>query len=78
MISEAVEAAECRPLFVYGTLRRGFELHHHLVRLGARFLTEAKVAAELVRSATLSGSAVVAPKREMGPRRTLPTSSARA
>jgi gamma-glutamylcyclotransferase (GGCT)/AIG2-like uncharacterized protein YtfP len=42
------EAAECHPLFVYGTLRRGFELHHHLVRLGARFLTEAKVAAVLI------------------------------
>ena len=23
-------AAECHVLFVYGTLRRGFELHHHL------------------------------------------------
>jgi gamma-glutamylcyclotransferase (GGCT)/AIG2-like uncharacterized protein YtfP len=35
-------------LFVYGTLRRGFELHPHLPRLGARYLTEAKVAAELI------------------------------
>ena len=41
-------AAECHVLFVYGTLRRGFELHHHLARLGARFLTEARVAAELI------------------------------
>ncbi len=38
---------ERQRLFVYGTLRRGFELHHHLARLGARFLAEAKVAAEL-------------------------------
>lgn len=36
-------------LFVYGLLRRGFELHHHLTRLGARFLAEAKVAARLYR-----------------------------
>ena len=40
--------AECHLLFVYGTLRRGFELHHHLARLGARFRTEGKVAAELI------------------------------
>ena len=41
-------AAECHRLFVYGMLRREFELHHHLVRLGARFRTEAKVVAELI------------------------------
>ncbi len=41
-------AAECHVLFVYDTLRRGFELHHHLAGLGARFLTEARVAAELI------------------------------
>ena len=41
-------AAECHVLFVYGTLRRGSELHHQLARLGARFLTEARVAAELI------------------------------
>jgi len=29
-------AAECNVLFVYGTLRRGSELHPHLARLGAR------------------------------------------
>jgi gamma-glutamylcyclotransferase (GGCT)/AIG2-like uncharacterized protein YtfP len=34
-------------LFVYGTLRRGFERHHHLACLGARFRGEARVAAEL-------------------------------
>ena len=44
MIPEPAEAADCRLLFVYGTLRRGFELHHHLARLGARFQTEARVA----------------------------------
>lgn len=36
-------APGCNKLFVYGTLRRGFRLHHHLVRLGARFESEAKV-----------------------------------
>jgi gamma-glutamylcyclotransferase (GGCT)/AIG2-like uncharacterized protein YtfP len=41
-------AGNCRLLFVYGTLRRGFELHHHLTRLGARFQVEARVAAKLV------------------------------
>jgi gamma-glutamylcyclotransferase (GGCT)/AIG2-like uncharacterized protein YtfP len=34
-------------LFVYGTLRRGHELHHHLQRLGARFVGTARVAAVL-------------------------------
>jgi len=34
-------------LFVYGTLRRGFRLHHHLKRLGAQFVANAKVHAEL-------------------------------
>ncbi len=41
-------ATERHSLFVYGALRRGFELHHHLARLGARFLAEAKVGAELI------------------------------
>ena len=41
-------AGNCRLLFVYGTLRRGFELHHHLERLGAKFQDEAQVGAELV------------------------------
>lgn len=41
-------AAESDRLFVYGTLRRGFELHHGLARLGARFLAKARVAAELI------------------------------
>lgn len=48
MIPEPNSAAKCHRLFVYGTLRRGFELHHYLPRLGARFLAEAKVAAELI------------------------------
>jgi len=47
MIPEPAEAADCRLLFVYGTLRRGFELHHQLARLGARFHTEAKVPGRL-------------------------------
>ena len=34
-------------LFVYGTLRRGFRLHHHLKRLGAQFVGNGKVRAEL-------------------------------
>jgi len=34
-------------LFVYGTLRRGFPLHHHLKRLGAGFVVTGKVQAEL-------------------------------
>jgi gamma-glutamylcyclotransferase (GGCT)/AIG2-like uncharacterized protein YtfP len=38
----------CRLLFVYGSLKRGFELHHHLGRLGARFVSEARVAATLI------------------------------
>jgi gamma-glutamylcyclotransferase (GGCT)/AIG2-like uncharacterized protein YtfP len=40
--------AECHLLFVYRTLRRGFELHHHLAHLGAKFRAEARVAAELI------------------------------
>jgi gamma-glutamylcyclotransferase (GGCT)/AIG2-like uncharacterized protein YtfP len=35
-------------LFVYGTLRRGFRLHHHLKRLGAQFVANGKVQAELL------------------------------
>jgi len=34
-------------LFVYGTLRRGCTLHHHLKRLGAAFVAAGKVQAEL-------------------------------
>jgi gamma-glutamylcyclotransferase (GGCT)/AIG2-like uncharacterized protein YtfP len=34
-------------LFVYGTLRRGFPLHHHLRRMGAEFVAAGKVQAEL-------------------------------
>ena len=47
MIPGSSGAGECHLLFVYGTLRRGFERHHHLARVGARFWREAKVAAEL-------------------------------
>ena len=34
-------------LFVYGTLRRGFALHHHLRRMGAEFVATGEVQAEL-------------------------------
>jgi len=34
-------------LFVYGTLRRGFALHHHLRRMGAKFVTKGEVQTEL-------------------------------
>ena len=34
-------------LFVYGTLRRGFALHRHIVRMGAEFVAAGKVQAEL-------------------------------
>ncbi len=37
----------CNLLFVYGTLRRGRELHSHLRRLGARFVGTARIAAVL-------------------------------
>lgn len=47
MIPRPNAAGDCRRLFVYGTLRRGLRLHHHLLRLGARFETEAKVAGAL-------------------------------
>jgi gamma-glutamylcyclotransferase (GGCT)/AIG2-like uncharacterized protein YtfP len=47
MIPGLSTAVDCHRLFVYGTLRRGFERHHHLERLGALFLGEARVAAEL-------------------------------
>jgi gamma-glutamylcyclotransferase (GGCT)/AIG2-like uncharacterized protein YtfP len=48
MIPGSDVTAGCSLLFVYGTLRRGFELHHHLTRLGARFRTKAKAAAVLI------------------------------
>ena len=35
-------------LFVYGTLRRGFPLHHHLKRMGAEFVAPGKVRARLL------------------------------
>ena len=34
-------------LFVYGALRHGFALHHHLRRLGAEFVARGEVQAEL-------------------------------
>lgn len=44
MIPRPNTAVVCNRLFVYGTLRRGLRLHHHLARLGASFEMEAKVA----------------------------------
>ena len=43
-----MKAIDCRLLFVYGSLKRGCGLHHHLARLGARFLVGGRVAAVLV------------------------------
>jgi len=34
-------------LFVYGTLRRGYALHHHLKRMGAELVATGNVQAEL-------------------------------
>jgi gamma-glutamylcyclotransferase (GGCT)/AIG2-like uncharacterized protein YtfP len=64
MIPEPEGATECHRLFVYGTLRRGFELHHHLRRLGARFRMEAKVAAELIDRGRFPGARPGARKRK--------------
>jgi len=46
----AEESPKCDTdfLFVYGALRRGFPLHHHLRRLGAKFVAAGKVRAELL------------------------------
>ncbi len=46
----------CPLLFVYGTLRRGRELHHHLRRLGARFAGRARVAAVLYKRRRYPGA----------------------
>ena len=56
MIAPAAGAGDGRLLFVYGTLRRGLRLHHHLERLGACFQAEAKVAAELFDLGTYPGA----------------------
>ena len=47
---------DCRLLFVYGSLKRGCGLHHHLARLGARFLAGARVAAVLVKRRRYPGA----------------------
>ena len=47
MIPAQDGVVECDRLFVYGTLRRGFRLHHHLAELGASFEAEGNVAGEL-------------------------------
>jgi gamma-glutamylcyclotransferase (GGCT)/AIG2-like uncharacterized protein YtfP len=64
MIPRLARAGDCHRLFVYGTLRRGFRLHHHLVRLGARFRTEAKVAADLFDLGRYPGARPVSGKRK--------------
>ncbi len=43
-------------LFVYGTLRRGFALHHHLKRMGAEFVATGKVQAGLFNSGKFPGA----------------------
>jgi len=50
------DTIEGRLLFVYGALRRGRELHHHLKRVGGRFLGEGKVAAVLFRRQRYPGA----------------------
>ena len=42
MIPGPSGAGECHLLFVYGTLRRGFELHHHLAALARGFWRKRK------------------------------------
>ena len=44
---ESLPELDADVLSVYGTLRCGFALHHHLRRLGAEFVTAGKVQAEL-------------------------------
>ncbi len=46
-MTESSTKLETDVLFVYGTLRRGFRLHHHLKRLGAQFVGNGKVKAEI-------------------------------
>jgi len=43
-------------LFVYGTLRRGFRLHHYLKRLSPQFVASGKVQAELVHLGEFPGA----------------------
>jgi gamma-glutamylcyclotransferase (GGCT)/AIG2-like uncharacterized protein YtfP len=43
-------------LFVYGALRRGFPLHHHLRRLGAIFVGVGKVRAEILKLGKFPGA----------------------
>ena len=47
-------------LFVYGTLRRGFRLHHHLKRMGAVFVATGRVQAELFDLGELPGARISA------------------
>jgi gamma-glutamylcyclotransferase (GGCT)/AIG2-like uncharacterized protein YtfP len=47
---------DSRFLFVYGSLKRGGELHHHLARLGARFLGSACVDGERSRRGRFPGA----------------------
>jgi len=43
-------------LFVYGSLRRGFPLHHHLRRMGAEFVAAGQVQAKLFASGKFPGA----------------------
>jgi gamma-glutamylcyclotransferase (GGCT)/AIG2-like uncharacterized protein YtfP len=47
MMVNSIQEIHTDFLFVYGTLRRGFALHHHLVRMGVEFVGAGVVQAEL-------------------------------
>jgi len=53
---DPVQQLDADLLFVYGTLRRGFALHHHLVRMGAEFVGTGEVQAELFDLGTFPGA----------------------
>jgi gamma-glutamylcyclotransferase (GGCT)/AIG2-like uncharacterized protein YtfP len=47
ILPNPAEAAVTELLFVYGTLRRDFERHRELERLGARFVAEGSIKGEI-------------------------------
>lgn len=55
-MAESLPELDTDFLFVYGALRRGFALHHHLKRLGAEFVTKGEVQAELFDSGKFPGA----------------------
>ena len=63
MIPSAATSDPSPFLFVYRNAAEGFPLHHHLTRLGARFLAEAKIAGELFERRRYPGAR---PSRRMG------------